>query len=85
MDGVLSGSVINSVVEVEIESQICRYNFNRTVAYTYIMFTYRSVSYRSGIYRFCARIQPMTHLAGGSLDAFSQYLSAFRNKGQNPT
>lgn len=56
MDGVLSGSVINSVVEVEIESQVCRY-FNHEFAYTYGTLIHRSVVYTGFIRMYSA----MTH------------------------
>lgn len=78
MDDALSESVINSVVEVEIESQICRYDFNRIAVYTYVTFTQRSVSVFTGFMRMYSAYDS---LAGGSLGVFSQYLSAFRNKG----
>lgn len=78
MDDALSKSVINSVVELEIESQICRYDFNRIAAYTYVTLTQRSVSVFTGFMRMYSAYDS---LAGGSLGAFSQHLSAFRNKG----
>lgn len=48
--GILSEQVINPAVKVEIESQICRFDFNRAVART------RLYVILASIYRFYAHV-----------------------------
>lgn len=72
--------VINSAVEVEIESQISRYDFNRAAVQH--LYRHWPPSVFTGF--MCARTLPMTHSPEVHLSAFSLNTSVFRNKGQRP-